>query len=132
MTEPLPATDKTQSKLTSDNAQPSIYNRDCPSRFLLARIGDKWTAIILGKLIAHPVRFGALKRECDGISQKMLTQSLRNLERDGFISRKILNPKPLQVEYSITALGSELFGLLEPLIDWVHNNYLAVIENHGT
>lgn len=105
---------------------PDIYNSRCPSRHLLNRIGDKWSVMILGVLRQNPIRFGALKRACAGVSQKVLTQTLRNLERDGLISRKVLQQKPLQVEYTLSDLGQNLAMYMQPLIDWVHHNYKQI------
>lgn len=106
---------------------PSIYNTNCPSRHLLNRVADKWAVMLMGALEQQgPQRFGALKRLCAGISQKMLTQTLRNLERDGLIRRTVLTEKPLQVEYALTDMGGSLVALMQPLIDWVHTHYQAI------
>lgn len=101
------------------NAQtPNVYNPACPSRQILSRIGDKWTALIIGILQRGTIRFGALKREVSGISQKMLTQTLRNLERDGLVERQEFAEVPIRVEYSLTQLGRSLLPALIPLMQW--------------
>lgn len=106
-----------------DETNPDIYNRVCPSRHLLSRIGDKWSVMVIGVLEQGPVRFGELKRQCDGVSQKMLTQTLRNLEQDALIIRHEYQERVLRVEYELTPLGLELAGVLRPLVDWIHDNY---------
>src|SRR6187551_1762525 len=88
------------------------YRLDCPSRRLLDRIGDRWTVLIMGALDAGPQRFSALAGRVGGISQKMLTQTLRSLERDGFVTRTAYAEIPPRVEYALTALGRSLQGPL--------------------
>jgi DNA-binding HxlR family transcriptional regulator len=106
---------------------PDVYNLICPSRQLLSRVGDKWTALVIGILERGTVRFGVLRREITGISQKMLTQTLRNLERDGLIERRIFAEVPVRVEYSLTELGKSLVPVLTSLIQW-SESHLAKIE----
>jgi DNA-binding HxlR family transcriptional regulator len=108
------------------NSKVNIYNPNCPSRHLLSRIGDKWSIMILDSLQSGPIRFGAMKRICAGISQKMLTQTLRNLERDGLILRHVLQEKPLQIEYALSSLGKELSMTIAPVIAWVEAHYKRV------
>lgn len=115
----------------TDTSSPNIYKACCPSRQILSRIGDKWSVVILSSLEQQPVRFGELKRMCDGISQKMLTQTLRYLERDGLIHRHVLTEKPLHVEYALSDLGINLLSLLNPLIDWVHGHCLQISQAHA-
>lgn len=79
---------------------------------LLSRVGDKWTVLVVGVLGAGPMRFNALRRQIGDISQKMLATTLRNLERDGFVTRTVTPSTPPQVEYALTELGR---GLLEPV-----------------
>ena len=79
---------------------------------LLSRVGDKWTVLVVGVLGAGPIRFNALRRHIGDISQKMLSTTLRNLERDGFVTRTVTPTTPPQVEYALTELGR---GLLEPV-----------------
>ena len=85
---------------------------------LLSRIGDKWTLLIVRALGQGPRRFSALKRELGSISQKMLTRTLRNLERDGFVSRTVTPVTPPQVEYALTPLGMDLFRPIAALAEW--------------
>ena len=84
--------------------------------------------MILLLLSQSPQRFGAIKRNCEGVSQKMLTQTLRSLETDQLIIRQVLQEKPLQVEYSLSPLGQDLAQHLRPLMDWIHENYLRTVQ----
>ncbi|WP_438971220.1 winged helix-turn-helix transcriptional regulator [Methylophaga sp.] len=95
-----------------------VYNKNCPTRLVLDRIADKWTVLVVGALAMETKRFGQLKRELDGISQKMLTQTLRGLERDGIVHRKVYPTVPPKVEYSLTALGKTLVELVEEVRHW--------------
>lgn len=96
-----------------------IGPRDCSAmRHVLERIGSKWTLIVVSVLSHGPRRFNQLRRELDGVSQRMLTLTLRNLERDGLISRTVFASVPPQVEYALTGLGHSLYGAAEGLLDW--------------
>lgn len=96
----------------------NVYNRKCPTRAVLDRIADKWTVLILGLLEDGPRRFSALQRGLDGISQKMLTQTLRDLERDGLVSRTVFPEIPPHVEYELTALGRTLSEPIAVVRHW--------------
>jgi len=89
---------------------------------LLSRVGDKWTMLVIRLLGTGPRRFNALKREIGDISQKMLASTLRNLERDGFVSRVVTPSAPPQVEYSLTPLGRELQAPIGALAQWTVEN----------
>jgi DNA-binding HxlR family transcriptional regulator len=88
----------------------------------LGRIGDKWSVLIVIQLEAQPRRFSELRRATSGISQKMLALTLRNLERDGFITRTVLPTKPPGVEYALTELGLEMVVPVKALGAWVRDN----------
>lgn len=90
----------------------------CPVRNVLDRIGDKWTTLIVLALAQRPHRFSAVRRAVPDISKRMLTQTLRNLERDGLLSRQVFPTKPPSVEYRLTSLGRSLLGPLATLIAW--------------
>ncbi len=105
----------------------NIYNARCPTRLVLDRIADKWTVMIVGCLAQRTQRFGELKRELSGISQKMLTQTLRGLERDGLISRKVYASVPPKVEYSLTPIGRTLVKTLREIRAWAEGNIEAVL-----
>ncbi len=105
------------------------YRPDCPSRRLLDRIGDRWTVLIVTVLDTGPHRFSALATAVGGISQKMLTQTLRSLERDGFVTRTVYPEIPPRVEYALTPLGRSLLQPLRALEEWAIANMDAVWEN---
>ena len=98
--------------------QANVYSKACYSREILAEISHKWVVLILDILKREPTRFGVLRREIEGISQKMLTQSLRKLERDGLVKREVFAEVPVRVEYSLTDLGRSLNVLLKPVAIW--------------
>jgi DNA-binding HxlR family transcriptional regulator len=95
------------------------YARGCPSRDLLDRIGDKWAVLVLGQLSEHGVcRFTQLRKQLSGVSEKMLTQTLRALERDGLVRRTVYPAVPVRVEYALTPLGQTLREPLKALTEW--------------
>lgn len=105
-----------------------VYAQNCPTRLVLDRLADKWAVLVLGKLDEAPVRFNQLKREIDGISQKVLSQILKKLERDGLISRSVYATVPVTVEYAITPLGRTLTSTVAALTRWAEDNIEAVLE----
>lgn len=94
------------------------YRADCPTRRILDRIGDRWTVLVVGALWDGTARFSELRRRIEGISQKMLTQTLRGLERDGLVQRTVHPEVPVRVEYTLTEAGRTLRGPLRALEDW--------------
>ena len=99
------------------------FNADCPSQDILALIGSKWSMLLLCVLRDGPTRPGELARRAGGISQKMLTQTLRELERHGIVARHDFGTVPPRVEYSLTPLGESLAGLVRQIEGWVESNY---------
>ena len=97
---------------------PSVLDSQCPSRIVLDRIADKWTALVIQILSRGTMRYAALQREIGGISQKMLTQTLRSLERDGLVQRTVHPVVPPKVEYNLTRLGRTLIEPLRTLCRW--------------
>lgn len=97
---------------------PNVYDANCPTRMVLDRIADKWAVLVLGLLVDEPVRFNQLRRSIDGLSQKMLSQTLKNLERDGLVHRRAFATVPVTVEYSITPLGRTLAATVDSLRIW--------------
>jgi DNA-binding HxlR family transcriptional regulator len=93
-----------------------------PVADVLAQIGGKWTIFIITALSHGPRRFSELKREIEGISQKMLTATLRDLERDGFVTRTVTPSIPPRVDYELTEMGLELREPLSAIGDWAHAN----------
>lgn len=105
----------------------NAYAAACPTRLVLDRIADKWTVLILGLLLQQPLRFNALLREIEGLSQKVLSQTLKRLERDGLVTRTVFPTVPVSVEYAITPLGRTLAAAMHSLVDWAHANIEAVL-----
>ena len=101
-----------------------VRDRDGCERIsqMLARIGDKWTILIVRRLGDKPQRFNALRREIGDISQKMLATTLRNLERDGFVTRHVTPTSPPQVDYTLTKLGHDLLVPVQALATWTFQN----------
>lgn len=110
-----------------------IQNPDCPTRQILDRIGDKWAVLILISLKDAPVRFNDLRRGIGTISQKMLSQTLKNLERDGLVRRQAFATVPVTVEYELTPLAQSLIVLLEQVTAWAEahvGDILAARQAH--
>ena len=105
---------------------PDVFAADCPTRRVLDRIGDKWAVLILILLARGTVRFNELRRLIDGISQKMLSQTLKSLERDGLVSSRVIPTVPVAVEYTITPLGRTLHDAVDPLRIWAETHIAAV------
>jgi DNA-binding HxlR family transcriptional regulator len=106
----------------------NLYSGLCPSRNLLSLVGTKWAMLLIGVLRDGPVRTGALRRVVGGISQKMLTQTLRDLERSGLIDRICYDEVPPRVEYQLTALGRSLSDLVLEIEAWVTKNYPRISQ----
>ncbi len=106
-----------------------VYNEHCPTRMVLDRIADKWTVLVVGALEDKTKRFGELRREIGGVSQKMLTQTLRGLEMDGLVARRVYASVPPKVEYSLTELGRTLIHVLEAIREWSENNIKEVLKS---
>ena len=94
----------------------------CPIRDVLDRVGDTWSMLALTNLQTRPMRFGALRRSIEGISQRMLTVTLRSLERDGLVNRVVRPTTPPEVEYSLTELGHSIAVPVEALGVWAAQN----------
>lgn len=100
----------------------------CPVRDVLDQLADKWSVLILTTLADRPYRFGELKREIGDISQRMLTQTLRDLQSDGMIERQVFPTTPPSVEYSLSPLGRSFLVPLSALVDWALSNHGAIRE----
>lgn len=98
----------------------------CPVRGVLDRIGDKWSTLIIITLAEQPLRFGQLRRTIPDISQRMLTQTLRDLQRDGLVSRHVFPTQPPSVEYRLTEMGRSLLEPLAALVRWADSHYAAI------
>lgn len=106
--------------------EPELFTLNCPTQQILNVIGDKWSVIVLYCLAYRPRRYGELQRRIEGISQKVLTQALRRLERHGLIHRQVLSEIPPSVEYSLTDLGRTLVEPLLGIADWSQAHFVEV------
>lgn len=109
----------------------NVFNKDCPSRKVLEILSDKWTILIIERLARRTLRFGELKRSVGGISQKVLTHTLRVLERNGFVNRVSYPVLPLKVEYSLTDLGKSLSQVFVLITAWAESNIEAILEHRA-
>lgn len=112
--------------------RPNPYAAKCATRLVLDRIADKWTVLVMGLLDSGPVRFNQLRREVEGLSQKVLSQTLRRMERDGLITRTAHPTVPVTVEYALTPLGRTLASTLAPLRAWAENHIQEVLRAQRT
>lgn len=103
-----------------------LYSGICPSRDILELIGSKWSMLLVCVLRTGPLRTGVLRREVGGISQKMMTQTLRDLERNGVITRICYDEVPPRVEYQLTALGESLSDLVQQIEVWITKHYARI------
>jgi DNA-binding HxlR family transcriptional regulator len=108
----------------------NIYNEHCPTRLVLDRISDKWTVLIIGRLSTGTKRYSELKREIGGVSKKVLAQTLKEMERDGLIIRRVYATVPPKTEYSLTPLGNTLISLIQQIRTWSETNIQAVLKSH--
>ena len=101
---------------------------DCEVRQILDRIADKWSLLVIALLDERTLRFGELRREIDGISTRMLTVTLRNLERDGLVQRRMYPEIPPRVEYKLSPLGATLLGTIQSLVTWTERHQGAIAQ----
>ena len=115
---------KSETVLAPNGAKLDFAN--CPVRDVLQQIGGKWATLLMTALAEKPHRFGALRRMVPDISQRMLTQTLRDLQRDGYVDRTVFATTPPSVEYRLTELGRSLYQPVALLLDWANANHEAV------
>ena len=113
--------------MKASQLKPDAYAANCPTRQILDRVGDKWAVLILLLLRSDPMRFNQLRRTIEGISQKMLSQVLKSLERDGLLRRRAIATVPVTVEYSITPLGQTLAAVVDHVRDWAEQHLKDVL-----
>ena len=112
--------------------QPHQHHADCGFRDMLSRVGDKWSLLVVLMLERMPkrrARFSDLKRSIPGISQRMLTATVRNLERDGILTRHVYPEVPPRVEYQLTALGKGLMEPVQSLVEWLQGQWPRIQES---
>ena len=102
---------------------------NCPYRDVIDRIGDKWSLLVLCVLEQQPTRFNELKRTIGDITQRVLTSTLRNLERDGYVIRTLESDRPIRVSYRLSALGKSAVQAVHHLVDWAERNHRTIVEN---
>jgi DNA-binding HxlR family transcriptional regulator len=105
-----------------------IFSAECPTRQILDLIANRWSVLVIGCLADGAVRFTDIRHKIGGISQKMLTQTLRQLERNGIVTRTVYAEVPPRVEYELTELGQTLYGLVGAIYDWADTHIDAVIQ----
>jgi DNA-binding HxlR family transcriptional regulator len=110
----------------------NVYDQQCPTRMVLDRLADKWTVLVVGLLARRTRRFGELRRDITGISPKVLTQTLRALERDGILTRHVYASVPPKVEYTLTPLGRTLIDLVDAIRIWAETHIESVLEAQQT
>jgi DNA-binding HxlR family transcriptional regulator len=109
------------------------FSAHCPSRRLLDAIGDKWASLVIVALGVHgSLRYTELSKRIEGVSQKMLTQTLRNLERDGLVTRTVTPTVPVRTDYELTSLGDSLLELLRHLKEWAEDHMNEVDDARAT
>lgn len=112
---------------TDDDPRQWDTRSDCLVRDMLDRVADKWTLLVMGYLDERPHRFTELRRKVDGVSQRMLTVTLRQLERDGLVLRTVHPTVPPRVDYELTPLGATLHATLCPLVAWATEHETDVV-----
>ncbi|MEV0536982.1 helix-turn-helix domain-containing protein [Kitasatospora sp. NPDC050463] len=112
---------------SAERAGFDAYLAQCPARQLLDRIGDKWVSLLVNALADGPQRYSDLRRRLAGVSEKMLTQTLRALERDGLLTRTVTPSVPVRVDYALTPLGTGLLPLMRAIKAWAEENMPEVL-----
>jgi len=103
------------------------FDPDCPTRVVLDRIGDKWTVLVIGALEGGPLRFTEVRARIGGVAPKVLTQTLRAMERDGLLTRTVHAQVPPRVDYELTALGASLTAPIAMLTDWAESHLTQIL-----
>lgn len=117
--------------MLDDFPEPELFTLNCPTQQILDIIADKWSVIVLYCLAYHSRRYNEIQRRIEGISQKVLTQTLRKLERHGLIERKVLSEMPLSIEYSLTSLGETLIDPLLAIASWSRKHFCEVMASRN-
>lgn len=119
-------------KLIRNRPEPEIFTLNCPTQQVLDLIGNKWSVIVIYCLAYQTRRYKQLERKIEGISQKVLTQTLRKLETNGLVKRKVYPVVPPQVEYSLTPLGETLIEPLSLLAEWSEQHIDQVRQSRSS
>ncbi|WP_406194232.1 helix-turn-helix transcriptional regulator [Kitasatospora sp. NBC_01560] len=121
------ATTTAAQRRAAERAGFDAYLAECPARQLLDRISDKWVSLVVNALADGPQRYSELRRRLAGVSEKMLTQTLRALERDGLLTRTVTPSVPARVDYALTPLGAGLLPLMQAIKAWAEQNMPEVL-----
>jgi DNA-binding HxlR family transcriptional regulator len=117
-----------EQRRAEDRIMYDAFMAACPTRQVFATIGDKWAGLAVNALAGGPMRHGELRARIAGASQKMLTQTLRTLERDGLVTRTVTPSVPVRVDYELTPLGHTLVPILRALKDWSETHIGEILE----
>jgi DNA-binding HxlR family transcriptional regulator len=109
-------------RMMASRRRGDVFAKTCPSRSVMEHVTSRWGVLILVALLEETMRFSELRRRVDGVSEKMLAQTLQALEADGFLLREVYPVIPPRVDYSLTALGREVARHVETLADWIEEN----------
>ena len=110
---------------------PDVFARDCASRVVLDRIGDRWTVLVVVALAEGRLRFSELRSRIEGITPKVMTQTLRALERDGLVTRTVYAEVPPRVEYELTDLGRDLLAPIDAVRLWAEQHASRIVANRA-
>ena len=113
-------------------ARGDAFDPDCPTRVVLDRIGDKWTVLVIGSLVDGSLRFSELRARIGGVAPKVLTQTLRAMERDGLLTRTVHAQVPPRVDYELTPLGASLTGPIATLTDWAETHLTQILGSRDS
>jgi DNA-binding HxlR family transcriptional regulator len=111
------------------NGRGNVFDPLCPTRVVLDRLGDKWTVLVVALLEDGPLRFTQLRDRIGGVAPKVLTETLRSLERDGLVTRTVFAQVPPRVDYELTEVGRSLAEPLDLLRDWAEVHVSAILES---
>ena len=114
------------------NVRGDAFDPDCPTRVVLDRIGDKWTVLVIGSLVDGSLRFSELRARIGGVAPKVLTQTLRAMERDGLLTRTVHAQVPPRVDYELTPLGASLTGPIATLTDWAETHLTQILGSRDS
>jgi DNA-binding HxlR family transcriptional regulator len=118
--------------MTGPSARGDAFDPECPTRVVLDRIGDKWTVLVIGALDEGSLRFSELRARIGGVAPKVLTQTLRAMERDGLLTRTVHAQVPPRVDYELTPLGASLTGPIATLTDWAETHLGLILASRET
>ncbi len=126
------AVQKPKAKPRAKTARGDLFAAACPSRQILNHVTGRWGSLVLVALLEGTQRFSELRRRIDGVSERMLAQSLQDLEYDGFVSRHVHPVMPPHVDYTLTPMGYEIGLHVRELADWVEGNLPRIQRHHAT